>query len=84
MAGVSSPPCTDRLKMVLCPVLLCRIRLISLGLTDTATADPPEPYSTAGARPFTRKRRASFLPRVERASAATVISFLIFYSGSSR
>ena len=33
MTGVSSPPCTDKLKIVLWPVLLCRILLTSLGFT---------------------------------------------------
>ena len=38
ITGVSSPPCTDKLKMVLWPVLLCRILFTSLGFTATATA----------------------------------------------
>ena len=38
---------------------------------------PSPPYTTAGARPLTRRRRASFFPRVSRGSAAMVISFLI-------
>ena len=40
----------------------------------------PAPYRTAGAKPFTRSRRASFLPRVSRGSALTVISFLMLFS----
>ena len=37
--------------------------LTSLGFTATATASPPAPYSTAGAEPPARSRRASFFPR---------------------
>src|SRR5258708_37593824 len=63
--------------MVLLPVLLCRILLTSLGLTAMATAGWLAPYKIAGAKPLTRRRRASFLPRDSRSSAVTVISFLI-------
>src|SRR6266404_905229 len=42
-----------------------------------ATAGWLAPYKTAGAKPLTRRRRASFLPRDSRSSAVTVISFLI-------
>src|SRR6266478_3685641 len=75
-----------RLKIVLWPVLLCRILFTSLGLMEMATAPWPAPYKTAGAKPLTRRRRASFFPRESRSSAVTVISFLIlltpiFYVG---
>jgi hypothetical protein len=36
-----------------------------------------------GAKPFTRKRRASFFPRDSRGSALTVISFLMFFLTSA-
>src|SRR5882672_9505984 len=79
MAGVVSPLVTDTSKMVLGPLLLRRMRLTSLGSTATATELPPEPYTTAGAEPRARRRRASFLPRPSRASATIVISLLILY-----
>src|SRR5258706_6871445 len=66
-----------RLKIVLWPVLMCRFLLTSLGLAAMATAGWLAPYKTAGAKPLTRRRRASFLPRDSRSSAVTVISFLI-------
>src|SRR5258708_22007838 len=68
--------------MVLLPVLLCRILLTSLGLTAMATAGWLAPYKMAGAKPLTRRRRASFLPRDSRSSAVTVIFFLIFFTPS--
>src|SRR5579862_3380322 len=63
--------------MVLCPLALPRILPTSLGFMETAMAGWPAPYKTAGANPLTRKRRASFFPRVSRFSALTVISVFI-------
>src|SRR5688500_12174610 len=80
MTGVVSPPCTARLKMVLYPVLLWTILRISRGLTATLTGSWNAPYRTAGICPARRVRRASFLPREERNSAVTVISFLTAFS----
>ena len=62
--------------MVLNPVVLRTMRRISRGLTATLTGSWYAPYTTAGICPARRVRRASFLPREARTSAATVISFL--------
>ena len=83
MTGVSSPPCTDKLKMVLWPVLLCRILLTSFGFTETATASLIGTVQHGRRQALHAQDGALHSCRAIRAvQRLTVISFLIFfYSG---
>ena len=62
-----------------CPVRLCRILPTSFGFTrqgNGALANPAGLPHASGVEPATRRRRASFLPRLSRGWASMVMSFL--------
>ena len=66
-----------RSMSVLRPASECSSRESSFGLTATDCGSWPPPYTTEGILPVTRRRRASFLPRVSRATASSVVSILL-------